>query len=93
LKIKCKLLAFTYSEPIIWYETILDYSKYLKEILNENIKIVLVTNGYINLTPLEKLINYIDAVNVDLKSFNDNFYREICGGKVDPVKKFYKVLC
>jgi pyruvate formate lyase activating enzyme len=87
---KCKLLAFTYSEPIIWYETILDYSKYLKEILNENIKIVLVTNGYINLTPLEKLINYIDAVNVDLKSFNDNFYREICGGKVDPVKNFIK---
>ncbi|MCX8058422.1 MAG: AmmeMemoRadiSam system radical SAM enzyme [Spirochaetes bacterium] len=85
----CNLLAFTYSEPLIWYETIYDYSKYLKEEL-EDIKIVLVTNGYINIKPLESLIKYIDAANVDLKSYSESFYKEICGGTLEPVKNFIK---
>jgi len=84
-----KLLAFTYSEPLVWYEYILDVSKYLKE-KDPEIKIVLVTNGYINLKPLSELIPFIDAANVDLKSFNEEFYEELCSGKAFPVKNFIK---
>lgn len=84
-----KLLAFTYSEPLVWYEYILDVSKYIKK-KDSSIKIVLVTNGYINLKPLGELIEFIDAANVDLKSYYNKFYTELCEGKVDPVKNFIK---
>ncbi|KAF2956809.1 radical SAM protein [Marinitoga sp. 38H-ov] len=76
------IVAFTYSEPIVWYEYVYETSKLLKE---KNIKTVLVTNGYINKEPLEKLLPYIDAMNIDLKGFNDNFYSKIIGGKKEYV--------
>lgn len=72
-------IAFTYNEPSIWYEYVYDSSKRLKE-ADPNLKVVLVTNGYIEREPLLELLPYIDAMNIDLKSFNETFYKEVCGG-------------
>lgn len=77
-----KYVAFTYSEPIMMFEYILDVAKLFKQ---HNIKIVMVSNGFINQEPLEMLAPWIDAWNIDLKSFSDEFYKKYCGGKLDPV--------
>lgn len=82
LRQNLKQVAFTYTEPITWYEYITDCAKLFKE---HNIKIVMVTNGYINQSPLKQILPLVDAFNIDLKSFNDNFYNEICKGKLAPV--------
>lgn len=75
-------IAYTYSEPLIWYEFVLDTCKEIKQ---EGLKNVFVTNGYINREPLEQLLPYVDAMNIDLKSFNDRFYRTVVGGGLQPV--------
>lgn len=75
-------IAFTYNEPSIWYEYILYISKKSKE---ENLKNVMVTNGYINEEPLKRLLPYIDAMNIDLKSIEDSFYKSLCKASLDPV--------
>jgi len=75
-------IAYTYSEPLIWYEYILDVCKLAKA---NGLKNVFVTNGYINPEPLENLLPYVDAVNVDLKSFQEDFYKNIVIGDLDPV--------
>ncbi|MBN2190525.1 MAG: AmmeMemoRadiSam system radical SAM enzyme [Candidatus Aureabacteria bacterium] len=75
-------IAYTYSEPLIWYEYVSDCAKLCK---SKRLKNVLVTNGYINREPLEQILPYIDAMNVDLKSFNDGFYRKLCKGTLEPV--------
>lgn len=77
-------IAFTYNEPTIWYEYVLDVSKLAKK---RGIKTVLVTNGFINKEPFEELLEYIDAVNMDLKAFGEKFYNEICYGALEPVKE------
>lgn len=75
-------IAFTYNEPLIWYEFVYDCSKINKE---QGLKNVLVTNGYINKEPMEALLPFIDAMNIDLKSFEPKFYRDICKGSLAPV--------
>lgn len=75
-------IAFTYNEPSIWYEYVLDIAKKAKE---KGLKNVLVTNGYINEEPLKALIPYIDAMNIDLKAIKDPFYKNICKGSLEPV--------
>jgi pyruvate formate lyase activating enzyme len=82
IKKKLKQIAFTYTEPFTWFEFILDCGKLFKP--NE-IKIVLVTNGYVNQEPLLELLPYIDAMNIDLKSFSDDFYIKMCKGSLQPV--------
>lgn len=82
-------VAFTYNEPFVSYEYVYDTSKILKE-KYPNLKIVIVTNGYIEKEPLEKLLPYVDAMNIDLKSFNDEYYKKICGGDLEPVKNTIK---
>jgi pyruvate formate lyase activating enzyme len=77
-------IAYTYTEPLIWYEYVLDTAKIAKERKLAN---VLVTNGYIHEEPLMKLLPYIDAMNIDLKSMDDGFYKKICKGKLAPVLK------
>lgn len=77
-----KAVAFTYTEPFTWYEFIIDTAKELKA---EKLKIVLVTNGFINREPLQELLPYIDAMNIDLKSMDNEFYKNKCGGKLEPV--------
>uniref|UniRef100_A0A7V4KEW8 AmmeMemoRadiSam system radical SAM enzyme n=1 Tax=Fervidobacterium pennivorans TaxID=93466 RepID=A0A7V4KEW8_FERPE len=75
-------IAYTYSEPIVWYEFVYETAKLAK---TKNLKNVLVTNGYINDQPLEELIPFIDAMNIDLKAFNNDFYQKVCGGRYEYV--------
>lgn len=77
-------IAFTYNEPVIWYEYILDTAQLCKQ---KDLKVVLVTNGFIQIEPLKDLLPYVDAFNIDVKAFNDRFYRKICGGDLSAVKK------
>jgi pyruvate formate lyase activating enzyme len=69
-------IAYTYNEPLIWYEFVIDASK---EAHKNKLKNILVTNGNINKEPLDRLIPHIDAANVDLKGFTDDFYKWIKG--------------
>jgi len=75
-------IAYTYSEPMVWYEYVYKTAVKAHE---EGLNNVLVTNGFINQKPLKKLTNYIDAANIDLKSYHNDFYKEICGGTLQPV--------
>jgi pyruvate formate lyase activating enzyme len=75
-------IAYTYNEPFIWYEFVLDTAKLARK---EGLENVLVTNGYVNPEPLEEILPFIDAMNIDLKSINDEFYRTVCRGSIEPV--------
>jgi pyruvate formate lyase activating enzyme len=75
-------IAYTYNEPTVWYEFMLDLAK---EASDKHLKNVMVTNGYINREPLDELLKYMDAFNVDLKAFNDSFYRRITKSELKPV--------
>lgn len=76
-------IAYTYNEPTVWFEFMLDIAKKAKE---KGLKNVAVTNGYINTTPLAELLECLDAFNVDLKAFSDDFYKRVTGARVQPVK-------
>lgn len=76
------MIAFTYSEPVVWYDYVYDCAVIAKE---KKIKTVMVSNGFINEKPLEKLSPLIDAWNIDLKAFTDKSYQKL-GGKLDVVK-------
>lgn len=89
LKNKCESIAYTYSEPITFYEYTYDSSKLAHQ---SGIKNVLVTAGYINEKPLRDLVQYIDAANVDLKSFSDNIYLKLNGGTLQPVLNTLRTL-
>lgn len=78
----CDSISFTYTEPTIYFEYAHDIARLSRE---KGLKNVMVTNGYINREPLEKIAPYIDGANIDLKAFSDDFYREICGAKLQPV--------
>ena len=77
-------IAFTYSEPSVWYEYILDTSRLAHE---HGLKNVLVTNGFINTEPLAELLPHVDALNIDVKAFNERFYNEVCAGRLAEVKR------
>ncbi len=86
---KCKSIAYTYSEPISFYEYTYDSSKIARE---KGIKNVMVTAGYINEKPLRNLCKYIDAANVDLKSFSNEIYLKLNGGTLQPVLNTLKIM-
>ncbi|MCL4425976.1 MAG: AmmeMemoRadiSam system radical SAM enzyme [Firmicutes bacterium] len=75
-------IAYTYSEPSVWYEYVLDTARLARA---TGLKNVLVTNGYIEREPLAELLPVVDAMNVDVKAFSDDYYRRVCGGHLDPV--------
>lgn len=79
-------IAYTYNEPLIGYEYVRDCAKLAKE---HDLKNVVVTNGYFTEEVLEEIIPYIDAFNIDLKSFTEEFYNGI-GGELGTVKNFIK---
>lgn len=81
-------LAYTYSEPIVHIEWVMKTAFLLKK---KKLKNVLVTNGYINPEAGKALLENMDALNIDLKSFNDDFYRSELKGKLDPVKDFIRL--
>ncbi|MDP8260571.1 MAG: AmmeMemoRadiSam system radical SAM enzyme [Candidatus Gygaella obscura] len=75
-------IAYTYNEPFIWYEFVFDTARLAKK---EGLKNVLVTNGFVNQKPLEEMLQFIDAMNIDLKSMDEGFYQDICKGSLNPV--------
>ena len=85
----CEFVSFTYTEPFTWFEFVLEASKLLQE---NRIKTNMVTNGFINPEPLQELLPYIDAMNIDLKSMDDEFYKNICEGKLQPVLETIKTV-
>jgi pyruvate formate lyase activating enzyme len=80
-------VAFTYNEPLISYEYLMDCAPLLQE---AGLKVVLVTNGLINEEPLKQLLPFVDAMNIDLKAFNDGFYKKH-GGVLETVKRSIKL--
>lgn len=76
-------IAYTYNEPLISYEYVRDCAKLAKE---KDLKNVVVTNGFICEEPLMELLPYIDAMNIDLKSFSEEFYKKI-RGNLETVKR------
>lgn len=75
-------IAYTYNEPGIWYEYILDLSRKIKA---NGLKNLMITNGFMSEEPFKRLLPNIDAMNIDLKSIDPSFYRRICKGSIDPV--------
>lgn len=80
----CIGIAYTYSEPFMWYEYVYDTSRLARE---KGLKNVLVTNGYVREEPLKRILPYIDAMNIDVKGFTDKYYRDNCVGRLEPVIK------
>jgi pyruvate formate lyase activating enzyme len=75
-------VAYTYNEPVIWIEYVLDVARLIRK---AGMKNIMVSNGFISAEPLDELLTCIDAFNIDLKSFSDDFYRNVSGAKLDPV--------
>jgi len=82
-------IAYTYNEPTVFFELMYPTAKLAK---SKNLKNVMVSNGYINPDPLHELIDIIDAFNIDLKAFNNEFYRKQTGGQLAPVLKNLKTI-
>ncbi len=76
-------LAFTYNEPVIWFEYVIDMATSVQEM---GYRTVLVSNGFVNSGPLSELIRVTDAFNIDLKAFNNDFYKKLTGAGIEPVK-------
>lgn len=81
-KAGCKSISYTYTEPTIYFEYAHETAKIA---FAEGLKNVFVTNGYITESPLREISPYLDAANIDLKSFTEGFYKKICGAKLQPV--------
>ena len=77
-------IAFTYNEPFITFEYVLDTSRLAHQ---AGLKTVLVTNGLVNPEPLQEILPHIDAMNIDLKAFHAAFYNRYCHGPLEPVKR------
>jgi pyruvate formate lyase activating enzyme len=85
----CKSIAYTYSEATTYYEYMIDTAKRAHE---KGIKNLWISNGYINIEPLINLCRFLDAANVNLKSFDDAIYRKLNGGRLQPVLNTFKTL-
>lgn len=82
IKNECKSISYTYTEPTVFFEYALDVAKEAKE---RDLYNVFVTNGFMSKEAVLMVKPYLDAANVDLKSFSDNFYKKVCGGRLAPV--------
>jgi pyruvate formate lyase activating enzyme len=80
----CIGMAYTYNEPNVWFEYVMETARMIKE---EGLKNVMVSNGFINKEPLSELLQYIDAFNIDVKGFSEKYYKDICGGTLREVQK------
>lgn len=81
-------IAYTYNEPSIWYEFVYDCCKRSKE---KGLKNILVTNGFINQEPLTNILPFVDAMNIDIKAFTTDFYKRICKGSLNDVKRTVEI--
>ncbi|WP_430813083.1 AmmeMemoRadiSam system radical SAM enzyme [Carboxylicivirga sp. RSCT41] len=78
----CDSISYTYTDPVVYYEYMLDTARLAKE---KGLKNIMVSAGYINPQPLIELSNYLDAANIDLKCFDDEVYQQLCGIRLTPV--------
>jgi pyruvate formate lyase activating enzyme len=76
-------IAFTYNEPVIWFEFVRDVAVKARM---KGLHTVMVSNGFVNREPLQEFITFTDAFNIDLKAFNNEFYRKLAGADLEPVK-------
>jgi pyruvate formate lyase activating enzyme len=76
-------IAYTYNEPLVFYEFMRDTALLSRQL---GLKNIMVTNGYLSPAPLEKTFNFIDAFNVDLKAFTDEFYRKVTSSDLNTIK-------
>jgi len=83
-KEKMPSIAFTYNEPTVFFEYAFDIAKLAHK---NKIKTVFVSNGFMSKELLDMISPYLDGINIDLKSFNNDFYKKICGGRLEPVLK------
>jgi pyruvate formate lyase activating enzyme len=81
-------IAYTYSEPLVHFEYLLEAACLVRL---RGLKNVLVSNGYINEEPARELLPFLDAANIDLKSFSGGFYRDELGGSLKPVLRFLEL--
>jgi pyruvate formate lyase activating enzyme len=79
---KCPSISYTYTEPTIFLEFALDCMKLAKE---EGLRNVWVSNGYMTKETLDLITPYLDAANIDLKAFSEEFYQQVCGAQLKPV--------
>ncbi len=84
----CTSIAFTYSEPTVWFEYMFDTAKKARA---AGLKNVMVTSGFINEAPLRELSKYMDAITLDVKGFSDDVYRRLNAGKLEPVLRALEV--
>ncbi|MBM3240258.1 AmmeMemoRadiSam system radical SAM enzyme [Candidatus Poribacteria bacterium] len=85
----CQSIGYTYAEPAVFYEYLLDTSIAAHK---ADVRAVVVSAGYIQTEPLKRLCETVDAIKIDLKAYNDKFYREICHGTLQPVLDTLKSL-
>jgi pyruvate formate lyase activating enzyme len=78
----CPTIAYTYSEPVVFYEYMHDTALQARR---EGIGSVMISNGYINEAPLAELCRYVTGIKIDLKGFSETFYKEYCSGELKPV--------
>lgn len=81
-QVNCNSIAFTYNEPIIFAEYVIDSARVCKE---NGFNTVVISNGYISDNAREDFFKYIDAANIDLKAINNNFYKNLCSANIQPV--------
>jgi pyruvate formate lyase activating enzyme len=89
IRSKASTIAYTYTEPTIFFEYAYDIAKLATA---KGIKNIFVTNGYMTAEALNTINPYLDAANVDLKSFNDEFYRKNCGARLQPILETLKLM-
>lgn len=80
-------LAFTYNEPVVGFEFMRDAAQAAKK---EGLYTVMVSNGFVNSEPLKEITEFIDGFNIDLKAFNNRFYKELTGADIEPVRNTLK---
>ena len=84
-----RIIAYTYTEPTVFYEYMLDTARLIKE---QGFFNTMHSCGYINPAPLKELLKYMDAINIDLKGFNERFYRKMSSGRLGPVLETLKTI-
>ena len=82
LRRHCASISYTYTEPTIFFELAYDTAKLARK---AGLKNVFVTNGYITPEALREISPFLDAANIDLKGFTDDFYKKVCGARLQPV--------
>lgn len=82
-------IAYTYNEPVVWFEFMMEIARKARA---AGLRNVAVSNGYINAAPLAEMLEYIDAFNIDLKGFTDDFYKRVTAARLQPVKDTVKMI-